>query len=74
MEDFATKLTPAIAIPIPAKCQIDEGSPRTRIAKSMVMTGPVEPTMAVRVAPIFKIASLMRKLGITVHTNAMIEA
>ncbi|QDT00613.1 hypothetical protein HG15A2_39520 [Adhaeretor mobilis] len=56
---LATKLTPAIATAMPAKCCSEEGSSSTTIARSMVSVGPTEPMTVVRVAPMRTIASLI---------------
>ena len=54
----------------PIACWIVNGSLIMKTARMIVNTGPVEPKMEVREAPILDMASVIMKLGMTVQTKA----
>ena len=72
-QGLVIKLTPMTTKIIPATCRGDEGSASKTIARIIVNTGPADPMIVVRVAPNRTIASLIMKLGNTVHTDARIN-
>ena len=69
-----THATPTRTRITPRACCIVNGSLITKTASMMVKTGPAAPKIDVREAPILEIASVIIKLGRTVHTNASNKA
>ena len=64
-----TRKTPHNTRMIPTRCEYVKGSPRVNTAITIVNTGPADPRMVVRVAPMRAMASVTMKLGITVQKN-----
>ena len=64
--------TPAMTSTVPPAWNIDTCSPRRYHASAMVLTGPMELMMELRLAPMRFIPSDIRNAGITVEKKAMI--